>query len=371
MDLATIFEQEAYMPDATTLPVGWQQSAWSSPSNIALIKYWGKYPGQIPASPSLSFSLSACRTYTVIRWKKAAGPTPEVRFFFDGQPQPAFQKRVTAYINSIKRWLPWLSLADLEIDSRNTFPYGAGIASSASAFSSLALSLLDIDRQLRPKEIPSCDFFRKASFLARVGSGSAARSVFKGLVLWGRHPEVEDSSDEIAIPLNGIKQPFRWGDLILITHAGEKKVSSSAGHRLMENHPFAEARYRQAGENISSFLKALRENDRNEMIKIIEQEALTLHALMLSAQPGFTLLNDRSWKLIESIRNFREKTGLTVAFTLDAGPNVHLLYDLSVRDKVLLFAEKELKQFCSGGYLIDDQEGSGPEPIKNSDETTL
>jgi diphosphomevalonate decarboxylase len=93
----------------------------------------------------------------------------------------------------------------------------------------------------------------------------------------------------------------------------------------MEKHPFAERRYAQGRQNLNELRKALSENDVNNFIRITENEALTLHGLMMSSDPGYLLLEPASLEILTRIRRFRESTGIFVTFTIDAGPNVHVL----------------------------------------------
>src|SRR4030095_11024362 len=115
-------------------------SSWRSPSNIALIKYWGKHGVQLPRNPSLSFTLSASYTDMTVRATPEAA-TPGLTVLFKGAPKPSFEPKIKSYFDLIQNRISWLTHASIEIDSTNTFPHAAGIASSASAMSALALCL--------------------------------------------------------------------------------------------------------------------------------------------------------------------------------------------------------------------------------------
>ncbi|MGM0498446.1 MAG: diphosphomevalonate decarboxylase [Bacteroidota bacterium] len=341
--------------------------AWESPSNIALIKYWGKKGNQLPLTPSLSMTLSNSNTRTEIHFRKAEGENGTVSFHFNGEAEHPFVKRVKKYIRRIEPYFPFLKYMDLYIISRNTFPHSAGLASSASAMSSLALCICSIETMVRKEEFSSERFFQKASFMARLGSGSASRSVYGNFVEWGRHAF---GADEFAYP-SSVKIHHELNfihDSILITSSAEKPVSSSKGHSLMKNHPFKEARIKQSVENLDQLRKALREGNFESFAEIIENEALTLHGLMLSSKPGYILLNDQTVSIIEKIRNYRKKNNTKITFTLDAGPNVHVLYPLSNKEEARNFIEKELKMHCEDGKIIHDFIGTGPERVdKNND----
>jgi diphosphomevalonate decarboxylase len=98
--------------------------------------------------------------------------------------------------------------------------------------------------------------------------------------------------------------------------------------------------------------------------EIVESEALTLHALMMCSKPSYTLMTPNTLSMIEAIRDFRESSKLPLYFTLDAGPNIHLLYPKKIQSKVQEFIELELKQFCENERVIYDQVGKGPKLIK-------
>jgi diphosphomevalonate decarboxylase len=339
---------------------------WESPSNIALIKYWGKKENQVPISPSLSMTLSYANTRTEIHYRKAQKEAGEIAFQFNEQENPVFEKRIKRYINDIEKYFPFLKEMDLLIYSRNNFPHSAGLASSASALSSLALCTCSIEQELKNETKPDAEeFFEKASFMARLGSGSAARSIFGNFVEWG---ENTSGSALFAAPVK--KQPHDdmafLHDSILITSTETKKITSSKGHSLMNNHPYKDARVIQAENNFREIKKALTQGDFTSFAKIIENEALSLHALMLSSIPGYILLNDSAVKIIEKIRSFRERTGLSVAFTLDAGPNIHILYPLDNKEKIRDFINQELKKYCENEQVLHDFTGKGPERIDKS-----
>jgi diphosphomevalonate decarboxylase len=337
---------------------------WTCPSNIAIVKYWGKRPVQLPMNPSLSLTLSRALTKTtVICHLEPKRREPGISFTFGGQDAPEFSDRVDRFIRSVTGLLPGLRSAFLEIESENTFPHSSGIASSASAFGALALCLVSLDQRIRGTGDPS-GFFRTASHVARLGSGSASRSLFGGFALWGKCEDRADSSDEHAIAVEEVHRTFDGlRDSILMVEPGPKKVSSSAGHSIMETHPYAGVRYDQARKNIRLLGRVLAAGDWDTFLQILEQEALTLHALMLAGSPGYMLMEPATLSIIRRIREFRNSTGLHVGFTLDAGANVHVLYDALQEEPVREFIHSDLKGFCHDGRIIHDQMGKGPEKI--------
>jgi diphosphomevalonate decarboxylase len=339
---------------------------WQSPSNIALIKYWGKKGFQLPANPSLSITLSESFTETTVNFSAVEkGMTPQLEFLFEGKTNNAFKVKIQKYLDTIRDEMPFLNHYDLIINSKNTFPHSAGIASSASAMSALALCLCSIEAQLNGSAENTDVFYQRASHFARIGSGSAARSVYGGFSLWGENELVPGSSDQFAVPLKmAIHSVFdNFRDIILIVSSGEKSVSSRAGHALMEGNPFSEARYRQAGNNLAKLLSTIETGDLDSFIAITENEALTLHGMMMASTPGYTLMEPNTLEILKRVKDFREQTGAKLCFTLDAGPNVHLLFSAQDAGIVDQFIKSELQKFCANNQLIEDKIGSGPQKI--------
>jgi len=338
------------------------KSAWKCPSNIALVKYWGKRDFQKPMNPSLSFVLRNAFTETSVELHKNGDL--KVEFFFEGELS-AFSVRIEKYLDQLSGKLSWINKYNFSIHSTNSFPHSAGIASSASSFGALALCLTELDFSFSGKEPGSVDFWEEASELARMGSGSACRSVYPGFALWGQTPLFEAGSDEYAIQVSkGIHPVFNGlKDAILMVDSGTKEVSSSLGHRLMDAHLFQHARIAQAHQNLNELYLALLTGNQIKFAEVIENEALSLHAMMMTSNPSFMLLKPNSLELISRIRRFREKSGIPLCFTIDAGPNIHLLYFQENEPDVKAFIERELLVFCENGKWIDDGIGGGPERI--------
>lgn len=343
------------------------QIVWRSPSNLAIIKYWGKHGVQLPRNPSLSFTLSASCTDTALAYefREDADNHIELDFLFHGEENEAFKAKTLVYLDSLLPQFPFLKQLKLKIQTGNSFPHSAGIASSASAMSALALCLCSLEDALFGT-LPDPDGFdRKASCLARLGSGSACRSVFPHAAVWGATPSVPGSSDEYAVPAGELLHPaFKdFHDDILIVSTREKSVSSRAGHALMEGNPYAEPRYIQAKNRLERLLEALRRGDLEEFGKIAEDEALALHALMMCSNPSYMLLEPGTVALIQKIRAWRADTKHPVYFSLDAGPNIHLLYPGDIVAEVRGWIEEDLKEHCADGWFIQDWVGEGPEEL--------
>lgn len=347
--------------------------AWTSPSNIAIVKYWGKFGQQLPRNPSLSFTLSAAHTTTVLHHqpRQSPGPTIALTFEFEGQPRPAFAQKLEQYLSLLQRegFFPFLSQLELHLKSANSFPHSAGIASSASSMSALALCLCNLEQELFGTLSDPELFAQKASFVARLGSGSASRSIYPILAAWGEHPAYAGSSDLYAWPCAEWTHPIfhHYHDAILMVSKKEKAVSSRAGHQLMENHPYAAARYAQAQTAMQNLRDILAQGDPHALGQILESEALTLHALMMCSEPPFILLHPNTLILIEKIRQYRSSTGHPLYFTLDAGPNLHLLYPDEIQEPVQAFIHAELLPYCEGSQYIADRVGKGPSPVSSLD----
>jgi len=344
--------------------MGILKTAWRSPSNIALVKYWGKKPVQIPANPSLSFSLSNSYTEMNLTIETHGGKEQELEYFFEGTKNEAFEARIRTYLRHVSPYFPFLAGCKIRIESRNTFPHSSGIASSASSMSALALGICSLELTILGGSSDK-DFYRKASYMARLGSGSAARSIYGGFVSWGRMEGFEQTSDEFATPLHETAGPTFTSlyDAVLIISPDIKSVSSSQGHALMDNHPYARSRYLQARENYIRLRSAIYENDLRAFIQITENEALALHGLMMSSNPAYLLLKPGTLQVLSRILQVRKEEGIALAFTLDAGPNVHLIYPSYEREKVLAFIRDELLEFCHQEQWIDDRMGEGPEEL--------
>jgi len=338
---------------------------WQSPSNIALVKYWGKKGAQIPSNPSVSFSLSKSCTETKLSFREAKGKNFSVKFSLDGIQQPDFEKKIITYFKSLTKIFPFIEQLDFDIQSKNTFPHSAGIASSASGMSALALTLCDLERYCFNRLTSLEDFFKKASFVARLGSGSAARSTYGGWVAWGDIGGIEGTSDLFGVPINSyVHSDFlNYQDAILLVETGKKKVSSRVGHSLMNSNPFAQDRFVQANQNAKHLIEILKAGDIEAFIKLTESEALTLHAMMMTSQPSFILMKPQTINIIEKVRAYRSETRIPVSFTLDAGPNIHLLYPKSFKKQVTEFVENNLSSYLSENGFIDDEVGPGPKKL--------
>jgi len=358
-----------YSNSTLVLPETFSQTAaeaiiWKSPSNIALVKYWGKFGQQLPQNPSISITLNNAHTITSLRYvkKQVASNDISLQFTFEGKKNKLFANKIQRFLASLTHIWPFLTQLDFTIDSKNSFPHSSGIASSASSMSALALCLCSLERKLFGTLQQQSDFLAKASYIARLGSGSASRSVYANLAVWGLSESLPNSSNYFAIPFDQKIHPFfnNYHDDILIVSRSEKKVSSRAGHALMNTNVYAATRYAQARNNLTNLLSVLQSGDAEKFIAIVETEALVLHALMMCSSPSFILMQPNTLTVIEKIRAYREATKVPICFTLDAGPNVHVLYPHEVASQAQAFIKSELLPLCEDNYYIPDMMGQGP-----------
>ncbi len=340
--------------------------AWQTPSNIALVKYWGKSNPQIPKNASISFTLNNCNTNTKIYFVKKKN-TSEVTFnlFFEGKEKAEFKPKIAEFFKRTASYCPYIFEYEMTIHSENSFPHSSGIASSASGLSAIAMCLMSLENEL-VKGLTQDFITQKASFLARLGSGSASRSIEGPLVVWGEHPEISGSSD-----LYGVKYPYKihevfenYQDVILLVDKGEKQVSSTVGHNLMHNHPYAENRFIQANDNLAKMSGILQNGDIKSFISLVESEALTLHAMMLTSSPYFILMKPNTLEIINKIWEYRTNKDSNICFTLDAGANVHVLFPENEKETVLQFVDKELSKYCQKNHYICDAVGFGAKNLK-------
>lgn len=337
---------------------------YSSPSNIAIIKYWGKAEGeQIPMNPSVSMTLDHCRSFTSVQYEVSKEIRPETALFFEGHRAEEVEEKTKTWLKKISSFFPWIHNSRLHIETRNNFPHSAGIASSASGMSALAMCITGIDRHVRDGQ-PSGPNIQ--SHVARLGSGSASRSVMGPWAMWG-HSAINPAADnEYAVALKDIHQDFNTlCDTIIVVDNSPKSVSSRAGHALMNDHPWRFGRIAQAESNLELLFRALQKGDWPLFEQVTENEALSLHALMLASRGGMMLWKGKTVEWMHYLREQREKTGIQMAFTLDAGANIHLLYPYKEKERVTDVLEQSPVDFTD---LIHDQAGPGPEKLLDDHE---
>lgn len=348
------------------------ESSWWAPSNIALVKYWGKKEGyQIPANPSVSLTLSEAKTRVTLKAirKSPDHERPWIDLVFAGKKMPGFIPKIEKFFSHAAGELEFLNDFNFDLDSENTFPHSAGIASSASSMAAMALGLVDLEMAVTGKELSKEEYQSRASYFARMGSGSACRSLYPIAASWGEAVEQGKNkvfgSDLFATPVDCHKIYQDMHDSIVIVSGAEKRVSSRAGHGLMEEHFYGKARFKHAQYNWQYAMEWLKDGSWDHLGNLVEEEALTLHAMMMTSRPGYLLMEPKTIEAIHMVRDFRYRTEVPLYFTLDAGPNLHLLYPHSERAAVKEFLDELIPALGEGIYILEDKVGLGPVKVQS------
>jgi len=282
-----------------------------APVNIALCKYWGKRDPELnlPTASSLSISLGQLGSEVTLAPRQGRD-----RFTLNGRlldPECVFARRASAFFDLFR---PHKKLF-LEVEARNTIPTAAGLASSASGFAALTLALNELlgwklDR-------------RKLSIIARLGSGSACRSLFTGFVEW-RAGKAADGMDSFAAPLAA-----RWPDLrvgLVVISAKEKAIGSrEAMQHTRATSPLYAAWPETVARDLAALKDAIRRRDFTLLGETAETNAMAMHATMLAARPAIVYCLPETLEAMQAVRALRAE-GCEVYFTMDAGPNLKLLF---------------------------------------------
>ncbi|MEW5828436.1 MAG: diphosphomevalonate decarboxylase [Chloroflexota bacterium] len=290
-------------------------TAQSNP-NIALIKYWGNRDPilRLPSNGSISINLDGLTTRTTVSFQPSL---PFDELIINGREVVGKGlDRVSAFLDLV-RGIAGIGMK-AEVISENNFPSGAGIASSASAFAALALAAT----QAAGLELSEAELSR----LARRGSGSASRSVPGGFVEWRAGDTDEESFAESIAP------PDHWdlADCVAIISAGHKQTGSTEGHALAPTSPLQAARVADASRRLDLCRRAILDRDFEALAAIVELDSDMMHAVMMTSQPALFYWQPATLTVMQAVREWRSR-GLPVLYTIDAGPNVHVL--------------------CPGGYI--------------------
>ncbi len=322
----------------------------TAPSNIALIKYWGKADTaeQWPASDSLSMTLSHCST------KTTASTSHHDSFQFNGEvlenTDPRARKPLE-HVAFLKRELGYLG--GIHVSTSNSFPDGCGIASSASGFAALSLSVTALClgcssfEELNEKGYD----IEKISHLARMGSGSAGRSIFGGFVLWQK----KDRPIDQRITCEFAADWWELADTVVICNRDQKSVSSSKAHKAAFSSPLFSARLAGINEKMKRARTAIEKRDLWELGPLIEEEALEMHSVIMTASEPVQYLDERSFQVICWLRKWRQENAAAAFFTIDAGPNIHII---SHKRHQATLKEALYTRFPDLGVILD-KVGSG------------
>lgn len=280
-------------------------------SNIALIKYWGKADEKLflPTNSNLSITLDGLNSHTTVEFSSGY---KEDMVNIDGKDMEGEKReKVVKQLNLIRS----IANSNLKanIVSRNNFPSAAGMASSASGFAALTVAACaSLGMKLDKKQL---------SIISRQGSGSSCRSIYGGYVEWIKGNKSEDS---YAVQI-AERDYLDMRDIIAIVEQEEKKVGSRAGMaETIKTCPLYKSRVNAAEGNLLKIKKAIIERDFSEIGKITEFDCLLMHATMITTIPTLLYWSPETIKIIKLIQEWREE-GLESYFTIDAGPNVHIL----------------------------------------------
>jgi diphosphomevalonate decarboxylase len=319
----------------------------TAPSNIAFIKYWGArdLDQALPVNASISMTLSECVTLTTVSFTEGSDAPDRIELVHeDGRlelPSASFRERALRHLDRIRRW--GRKTGSLRVATRNTFPTGTGIASSASGFAALTLATV----RALGLELPLADL----STLARMsGSGSAARSVLGGYVEWSAPGDAAGHAVEIA-------PAAHWDlrDVVAVVEPDEKPVSSLEGHRLALTSPHFEARQKLLPARLAVVRRAILERDLAALGPVLEEEAVELHLIAMSSRPPVFYWRPGTLRVLDALRRAR-KQGLTAWATMDAGANVHLICPSRSEGDLL----RELESLPEVRSVVLDGVGEGP-----------
>jgi diphosphomevalonate decarboxylase len=280
--------------------------------NIALIKYWGKKNEDLilPDNDSLSITLDLNDIHSHTTISTSSSMTSDV-FYFDGVQQVALSGRMKKVLDEVRRRCSQGPTKYVEIRSSNTFPASSGLASSASAYACLAVALTQLFQLDQPQST--------AAYLARIGSGSAVRSVYGGFVRWSSEGECLSSC---------VYPAEHWPELrivVLIFNSSKKPVSSTdAMQRTRETSTLFPARLATVNEKLEKLIEAIRTKDFNSFARIVMTDSNQFHAVCMDTYPPVIYLNAQSKHFIDLIHAYNQIDGnanMKVAYTFDAGPN--------------------------------------------------
>ncbi len=281
-----------------------------APANIAFIKYWGRKDAilRTPYNASISMNLSACTTTTTVEFSSD--------YVKDTVSEGFDEQRIIEHVDRLRK-LAGVSLC-ANIITKNSFPTSAGIASSASGFAALTVAAAAaLELHLSEKEL---------SELARVGSGSACRSIPDGFVKW------EDTFAYSLYP----HEYWDLRDILVIVENNAKDVSSSAGHDLVETSPYFKQRLKHLPARMEKLEEALQTKNFQSLGEIIEEDCLDMHHVMQTQDPPLYYWNDKTKQVMSDLK----KSGLSAYFTIDAGPNVHIICEGENEQNVVAYFAK-------------------------------
>ena len=292
--------------------------------NIALIKYWGNrdHELRIPENGSISFNLDGLYTKTSVRFDPSI--EKDTLCINDQIMDGPDLRRVSQFLRYINGISGKHYFADVK--SENNFPISAGIASSAAAFAALSLAAtkaagLDMSEM-------------ELSRIARRGSGSACRSIPEGFVEWKPGRDDEDSYAISIAPTN------HWDlvDVIAVVKGKHKSIGSTAGHTFARTSPIQKARVADAPRRLALGRDAILQKDFSALAEIVEIDSNLMHAVMMTSNPTLLYWEPATISIMKAVAIWRQ-SGIPACYTLDAGPNVHVIvlssYVTEIKNRIL------------------------------------
>lgn len=281
-----------------------------APANIAFIKYWGKSDAtlRLPLNDSLSMNMSGAYTITTVEFSDNF-KKDEV-MLLGGEFSDKEIHRVVEGLDRVRERAGVAHRA--RVVTKNTFPKGAGSAASASGFAALTLAgFASLGVHIEEKEL---------TIFARMGSGSACRSIPDGFVVWEKGKDSETSYAYSLFPST------YWDirDVLVIVDKRMKKVSTTEGMETITTSPFLSSRLAAVPVRMAAIKQAMSEKNFTRFGEIVEEDCLDTHHVMQTQRPPLHYWNEATERIMKAVKGWRND-GLPVYFTIDAGPNVHLL----------------------------------------------
>jgi diphosphomevalonate decarboxylase len=327
-----------------------------APANIAFVKYWGVQDAALtlPFNESVSMNLDRCFTTTTVRFDPRLNDD-EVALKLYGQDERMATgrpfERVVAQLDRVR------ALAGVQtrahVRSENNFPSDAGIASSAAAFAALTTAAVAaLGLQLSEAEL--------SALTRRSGSGSACRSIPTGFVHW--HNDGTDSGSYAV----SVAPPDAWAlaDVVAVVDPGVKSVTSADNHRLVTTSPYFNARLQEMPGRIQQTLLAIRDRDLGQLGSVCEADAVSMHVVAMTAQPPTFYWNAGTMAVIHALHRWRNE-GLFGYFTIDAGPNVHVICARSDAAEI----EQRLQSLPEVQFTIANGAGEGARIVRENVKT--
>lgn len=334
------------------------QATAVAPANIAFIKYWGVQDAALtlPFNGSVSMNLDSCLTTTTVTFEPGL-PDDAVTLTLYGQaPVPASGRPLERVVAQLDRLRALAGVGTrARVTSENNFPSDAGIASSAAAFAALTLAgVAALGLELDERQL--------TVLTRRGGSGSACRSIPTGYVEWlvpdGRFEAARWDAESYAVSL---APPEHWAlaDVVAVVDASAKKIGSAENHLLAASSAYFPARLAEIPARLAATRAAIAQRDLALLGAAMEADAVSMHAVCMTSTPPSFYWNAGTLEIIHAVRAWREQ-GLQSYFTIDAGPNVHVICAATDREEVA----RRLSALPGVQFTITNRAGAGARVIR-------